>query len=494
MSEHAGLNALPESAPIVAIAGATGFIGRALGRALAPRCRLIGLSRGGTGSGPFAGPTGELRACDLFNLRDAERALDGATHGYYLVHSMMPSARLTQARFEDLDLICADNFARAARRAGLRQIVYLGGLTPAGDALSPHLRSRREVEGTLAAYGVPVTTLRAGLVIGAGGSSFEMMQRLVRRLPAMLCPRWTVTRTQPIALDDVVALLAFALDRAACFSRTFDVGAPEVTTYRQMMAELASLIGARRPLVKVPFLSPRLSSLWVSLIAGAPRALVAPLVRSLEHEMVARDRRLAEMAGLDEMSIREAMQRALEETARREAKSGSGAKPKAFVGAEKKRGGRSEPKVQSVQRMELPVGRDAAWAAAEYLRWLPVSLRRLVRVTTDGSVARFFLALLGTELLVLSHAPDRSGPDRQLFFVTGGALARTDSRPARFELRQIPGGRILLTAIHDYRPRLPWLVYSLTQALFHKLVMALFRRHLHRLPSPTEPARANAIN
>ena len=130
----------------------------------------------------------------------------------YLVHSMLPSAHLTQGNFRDFDLICADNFGRAAARNGVRQIIYLGGIVPAaanrGHALSSHLASRLEVENTLAASGVPVTALRAALVVGRGGSSFDILVKLVTRLPAMICPAWTSTRTQPIALSDVVALLA----------------------------------------------------------------------------------------------------------------------------------------------------------------------------------------------------------------------------------------------------------------------------------------------
>jgi len=172
----------------VAIAGASGFVGRALLSALSPSHDVIALGR--RASAEKTTPGLEWRACDLFNLRDAERALAGADVAIYLVHSMMPSAQLTQGRFDDLDLICADNFARAAEANGVRHIIYLGGLLPSsGSSLSRHLESRFEVERTLASRGVPVTTLRAGLIIGAGGSSFDMMARLVGRLPFMLGPQ-----------------------------------------------------------------------------------------------------------------------------------------------------------------------------------------------------------------------------------------------------------------------------------------------------------------
>jgi len=201
--------------PTVVIAGATGFVGRHLGRRLRERAHVIGLSRV---TPRQAGDAADAwRACDLLGLRNTERALEGAEYAYYLVHSMMPSARLTQGSFWDFDLIVADNFARAAQRAGVKQIIYLGGIVPGREVLSHHLTSRFEVERALQAYGVPVTTLRAGLVVGAEGSSFLAMARTLERLPVVFCPPWADTLSHPVALEDAVTLLAFCLgDRRTC--------------------------------------------------------------------------------------------------------------------------------------------------------------------------------------------------------------------------------------------------------------------------------------
>lgn len=469
----------------IVVAGASGFVGKALvGKLVAEGHEVIGLSR----RSRAAGPGGiAYRACDLFSLRDADEALAGADIAFYLVHSMMPSARLTQGRFEDFDLICADNFARAARRNQVKQLVYLGGILPGErDALSPHLQSRLEVERTLAGQGVPLTTLRAGLILGAGGSSFEIMRRLIERLPAMILPRWTATRAQPVALADVVHLLAFVVGREATHGRSFDVAAPEVTTYRELMAMLAEELRLRhRPSLPVPLLTPKLSRLWVTLITGAPKELVAPLIGSLEHEMLARNDDLAQMAGLRPMSLQEALRTALRDDANEPASERATA-PHAFVAPDPAL--RSGRLVRSVQRMTLPNGRDAAWAAHTYMRWLPRALRSIVFVDVDGNGrCVFYLGprRYGLQLLVLDYAPERSGPDRQLLYVTGGILftpAGPGVRPARFELRQILDGRTLITAIHDFHPRLPWLIYAATQALFHAWVMSRFRRHLARSP------------
>ncbi len=455
------------SLPTVVIGGGSGFVGQALAAQLSKRFRVIGLSR--SKRQPDA-HVSEWRKADLFNLREAERALEGARFAVYLVHSMLPSARLTQATFEDLDLICADNFARAAKQAGIEQIVFLGGLLPEHLELSPHLASRLEVEKTLGRYGTPVTVLRAGLVVGGGGSSFEMLTRLVRRLPLMIVPQWTLTRTQPVGVDDVVALLSFVVGNESCFGQTYDVGARERIDYRTLMALCAEVLGLARPMVSVPFFSPGFSRLWVSLVTGAPKALVAPLVESLRHEMLARDFRLFELARLEPTPLRVAMERALKEQA---------PTPRTYSAPSEK--GQTRPSlVRSVQRMPLPEPRDAKWAAEEYLRWLPRALRGLVRVEAgEAGKVTFFLVLMHLPLLVLEHAPERSTPDRQLFFVTGGALSRKDF-PGRFELRQALDGRTLLTAIHDFAPRLPWLLYVATQAQFHAWVMAAFRRHIAR--------------
>jgi uncharacterized protein YbjT (DUF2867 family) len=457
--------------PTLVVAGASGFVGQALAARLASSFRLVGLTRGRPAPG---GGYEEWRSCDLFSLKDAECALEGATYAVYLVHSMMPSARLTQGSFEDLDLICADNFARAARGAGVRQILYLGGLLPDVADLSRHLQSRREVELTLAGYGVPVTTLRAGLVLGAGGSSFQMMLRLVKRLPVMVVPKWTSTECQPIALDDVVELLAYCLGRPSCFGQTYDIGGPEVLTYRDMMDQTAQVLGVQRRMMKVPVISPGLSRLWVSAITGAPKELVAPLIQSLAHSMVVHDRRLQEEAGVPGLPFRAAIARAVLEEAREDQI------PTSPVAYQSPRAAVPAAGVRSVQRLPLPRGRDAAWVAEEYMRWLPGGMRPL-RVDVDGRrMCRFYVKGLGEPLLVLSFSPERSSADRQLFYITGGLLAADGGR-GRLELREAPDRRTVIAAVHDYRPRLPWLLYKNTQALVHLLVMHMFGRHLARI-------------
>jgi uncharacterized protein YbjT (DUF2867 family) len=479
ITNRTGTIAASDQKPLVVIAGASGFVGRALAGPLSERFRVVGLARG---AGPAEGPWSEWRRCDLLNLREAEQGLSGARYAVYLVHSMMPSARLTQASFADLDLLCADNFARAAARAGVEQIVYLGGLVPETPQLSLHLRSRLEVEASLERHGVAVTTLRAGLVIGGGGSSFEILSKLVRRLPAMVCPRWTQTRMQSVAVQDVVKLLAFAVGREDCYRQTFDVGAPEAVSYRDLMLICAEVLGVRRPMLPVRLFTPSLSRLWVSLVTGAPRALVGPLVESLKHEMVARDQRLADMAGLHPTPVRAAIEHAL-----------AFAPASATTLAPRRTTIAQASLVQSVQRMRLPPLRDARWAAGEYAHWLPRALRGLVRVEVGvDETVRFFVWPLKLPILILLPARERSTPDRQLYRLGEGLLSRKSER-GRLEFRQVLDGDTLLVAIHDYAPRLPWFIYLLTQAPFHASVMAAFRRHLARVLADTRRADAETV-
>ena len=446
----------------VVIAGASGFVGRALAPALAKSFEVIGLSRSSRAPG---GGFDEYRSCDLFSLKEAEEALQGVDYAVYLVHNMMPSARLTQGDFADLDVVCADNFARAAASAGVKQIVFLSGLVPEGKELSQHLESRREVERALAGHVVPVTTLRAGLILGGQGSSFQIMARLVERLPVMVCPRWTNTKTQAVALADVVQLLCGVIGREDHFDRTHDIGAPDVVTYKEMMQLTASAMGKSRFFVPSRVMSPGLSRLWISLITGAPKALVAPLVQSLKHEMISHDDGLAAELGIVRTPTKDAVRRAVHES--------DGTVPHAFRGARSQ--GRT---VRSVQRMQLPSGWSARQAAVEYMLWLPLFLSGLLRVDISSNERfSFVLAPFRKPLLELTRATERSGTDRQLFYVTGGLLSRPGGNP-RFELRQVLDGGTLLTVVHDYEPRLPWLLYVSTQALFHRWLMSRFASHL----------------
>jgi uncharacterized protein YbjT (DUF2867 family) len=455
----------------VLVTGASGFIGGRLIQALAPDHEVIALRRAAPSDSDRGGPI-EWRSCDLYSLVQTEAAVRGADVAVYLVHSMLPTARLTQASFEDTDVLLADNFARACERNGIQRIVYLGGLVPPEGDLSPHLLSRLEVEKVLASRGASVVSLRAGLILGGEGSSFQILMTLVKRLPVMICPAWTRSLTQPIAVEDTLRLLRYAIEHSELPAGSYDIGGRERLSYQQLMAVTAEALGVRRRFYSVPFFSPGLSLLWVRLITGASRNLISPLVQSLKHEMTVRNEALLKLAGPSEKPLRESLRQAL-----------AGARPLLRQATQLRLGFlRARTEVRSIQRLPLPTGWDAKRIALGYFNWLPRFLAPLVQVRERGEgLWSFRLLGLPLDLLRLKDAGPRSFPDRSLFWIVGGLLVAKDSpATARLEFRLVRGESFFLAAIHEFKPRLPWLVYRWTQAKIHLWVMRAFGRHLAR--------------
>ncbi|MFT9848243.1 NmrA family NAD(P)-binding protein [Aneurinibacillus sp. REN35] len=336
-----------EKKPTIAIAGASRFIGKALSLHLAADAHVIGLTckeRTNVELQNDGWPQMEWRKADLFSLAAIEKGLEDADYAFYLIHSVASSARLTQGKAQDMHLILADNFARAAKKAGVKQIIYLGELIPEDEqALTSHLRSQLEIEETLSAHGVPVTVLRTDIAS--------------RRV-------------------DAVKLLA------AC-------------------------IGMDNGDSPIP------------------------------------------VAALDKERKR----------------------------IRKKRFGNT---VRSVQRLLLPTGRNAAWMGGDYARWLSRTCKPFIRVEQVEGRMHFLLWGMKKPLLELTYSEERSTPDRVLYYITGGMLARIDPMRScgRLEFREVLSGTYVIVAIHEFVPRLPWLIYNATQALIHLWVMHQYGRSL----------------
>ena len=305
-------DAPPEAGRPVFVTGATGYIG---GR-LVPRLLQAGysvrcLARDGRklAARPWAG---DARVAvvqgDVADGSALVRAMRGCGAAYYLVHSMMAA----KGHFSEVDLGLARTFAAAAAEAGLSRIVYLGGLGETGEGLSEHLASRREVEHALAEGPVPVTALRAAIILGAGSASFEILRYLVERLPVMVTPRWVGTECQPIAVENVLHYLVACLGQASTAGRTIDVGGPEVLTYREMMREMARARGLpARWVVPVPFFTPRLSSLWIHLVTPLSSAIARPLAEGLRNRVVCRNDDAVRWMPQRLLPVREAIEAAL---------------------------------------------------------------------------------------------------------------------------------------------------------------------------------------
>lgn len=283
------------------VLGGSGVIGRALLPRLGADHDVVAVSRS---SRPSEDGVRWVRA-DAAEEATLDAAFDGADVVYHLVHS------LGAAGFEELDRVVADNVARAAGRSGARQIVYLGGLGDDDPDLSPHLRSRRETGERLAAGSVPVTTLRAAMVVGRGSAAFETIRSLVERLPAMICPRWVSTPTQPIALADAVSYLAGVAGLEQALGETYDIGGPEVMTYREMIERIARIRGKRRLIVEVPVLTPRLSSWWLHLVTPVGASVARPLIEGLRTPTVVRDPRIRELLPFELCPFDDAVRQAL---------------------------------------------------------------------------------------------------------------------------------------------------------------------------------------
>ena len=270
----------------VAVLGATGFIGRTLVPELAREHHVVAVSRTGAG---LENDRVKSVSGDVTDHAAMQRALAGVDVVYYLVHSLGASD------FSERDERAAATVADEAERAGVSQIVYLGGLGDDRSNLSPHLRSRAETATTLEHGAVPVTTLRAAMVVGRGSAGFETIVALVDRLPVMIAPKWVSMPTQPIALTDVIAYLAGVAGHDGAIGETFDLGGPDVLTYREMIEHIAALRGRRRAIVEVPILSPRLSSYWLHLVTPVRAGVARPLVEGLRNPTVVRDDRIRQL-------------------------------------------------------------------------------------------------------------------------------------------------------------------------------------------------------
>jgi len=446
----------------IVLAGATGFIGRWIIDRLQNDFNIIALSRKKVKINPNENVS--WRTVDLYSMSSTEKALEGADIAIYLVHSMQPSTRLNQGKFEDTDLLLADNFSRAAQKNKLQQIIYLGGILPKDKhQISNHLLSRYEVEKTLGARTTPLTSIRAGIIIGPGGSSFRIVTQLVKNLPLMGCPKWTKSKNQPIDVFDVLSLIKQCIGNPKTYNKNIEIGGKQVLTYMELLRKTAHLMSKKRLIFPMPFFTIGLSKWWVSVFSNSNINFVSPLVESLKHKMIPSDD-YSDLYKIDFTTMDISIKRALEH------------RPPVLPSFHEPESERNT--VRSVQRIYNPRKYNAQWVAKFYPMWLSKRFAGLINPRFDGSFLRFYL--FGIMLLELQLIEDRSTPNRQLFYITGGKLTkRTDL--GWLEFRSILDNEYVITAIHEYVPKLPWWIYKLTQAQLHLYVMRKFERELKSL-------------
>lgn len=288
----------------VLVTGATGFVGSRLVVALRDAGHdVIAMTRDADRYDPPSGIS--VVEGDVLDPESLTEGFD-ADAAYYLIHS------IGAEDFETRDRRAAENFRHAAEAGSIERIVYLGGLGDETDELSEHLRSRREVESVLADGPIPVTTLRAAIVIGDGSLSFELVEQLAGRLPVMITPKWVHTDCQPIAIEDVIGYLVGVLERPETAGGTYEIGGPEVLSYAELLRRTREQIAGRLIVVPVPVLSPRLSSMWLGLVTDVPRSTARPLIEGLRNPVVVTDDRLAEIVPVEPTPLETAIERALE--------------------------------------------------------------------------------------------------------------------------------------------------------------------------------------
>lgn len=243
----------------ILLTGASGYIGGNLLQSLKEDYEIVAISRNTKNKEDEENVT--WKEAELYSQIDIENVMEDIDIAIYLVHSMQPSSKLSQAKFKDMDAILADNFAWAAKQNGVKRIIYLSGIIPDDDKLSEHLNSRLECEKILGAYGIPVSTLRAGLIVGPKDSSFPILYNLVKRLPALVLPAWAYNRTHPVALKDVITGLTKVVKRRPKENESIDIGGPEEKTYKELFEETAEVVGKKLPMMDLPIIPIFLSKL-----------------------------------------------------------------------------------------------------------------------------------------------------------------------------------------------------------------------------------------
>ena len=443
----------------VLIIGASGFVGEHLGERLLKRSdfEIYGISR--SHRQEVKGSVNWLKV-DLYNLQEIENALDGIDYAIYLVHSMSPTAQLDQGNFQDYDIIMADNFSRAAKKSSLKQIIYLGGILSIDGQLSRHLLSRLEVENTLLQSGVPLTTLRAGMIIGQGGSSFTLLLRFVQKLKFIPLPPWSKLLTQPIDIENVLDYIEHCLANKKYYDKNYDIVGGEVLSYETLIKKICEATSLKRYFFHISELPIFFTSWAFRTLTNSPQTLVLPLMESVTHSVVATDERILRIETIKKIGLIDSIKKV--DTCIKN-------NPHAFLGSIKK-----SNTVRSVQRMQLPPNIRADVISFSYLHWLTKYFRHILIIEKKMQLLHIKLAFIKTPLLTLQHNYHKSEPDRQVFYIKGGLLVKNNIHGGIMEFREILNGKFLIVALHDYRPSLPWWIYVPTQAMLHRLIMKSF--------------------
>lgn len=465
----------------ILLTGASGYIGGHLKDQLKIHHDIIATSRNTSNKENEENVT--WKAADLFDLDEITEVMEGVDTAIYLVHSMMPNAKLTQANFEDMDALLADNFARAAKKQGVRHIVFMSGLIPNEDKLSAHLRSRLECEKILGSYGIPVSTLRAGLIIGAKGSSYPILKRLVERLPGMVLPSWAYNMIAPVSINDVINKLALLVERTPQHNESFDIIGPEIMNYKELIQRTAVVLNKRLPIVDLPIIPIWVSRYWVQLISKVPKEMVYPLMNSLVHDMIPQPERTHPDISIGEMTYEESVQQALDEENEMNENQNKSKKSSSSNSKEQIKD------VRAISRFRIPENYSMEDVSKTYAKFINNITLHLINGTINENEFNISLPFTNQFILKMERDMQDSSKDMIVYKIVGGNLALSNNGGnARFEFRRILDSNEAIIALQEYEPTLPWSVYKFTQANIHKSVMELFVNHMNNLADKDKEA------
>ncbi len=442
----------------VTIAGASGFIGKNLIAELQSEFDVRCLSR-------FQKQDISVNwvKADLFSYTSTAKALEETDVAIYLVHSMLPSSKLFQGNFEDTDLLLADNFARACKKNNIKQIIYLGGVVPISGS-SKHLESRLEVEEVFKSTGISLTVLRAGMVVGDGGSSFEILKSLVLNLPAMILPKWTENRTQVIYLDDLITVIKNSIGNETFLNKTFDIVTGEYITFKELIVQTSNYFKLNKPMIPVPINYTSFSKLWVSLFGEADIELVSPLIDSLLCDFPAHETPSEVKPFINYKTYAEMLEKISKERLKpKEVKNFSGVK-----------------NVRSIQRLPNCKNFSQEEVSDMYINWLPKHMRFFICANREGDYLKFKITGFSSPLLTLRKIKETGSLERVKFHIVGGILTKSKNT-GWLEFRRVADGKYTLASINEFIPSLPWYFYKYTQAPIHASVMKSFGDYLRKI-------------
>lgn len=453
----------------ITIAGASGFIGSNLIEHLKKNQELeiTALSRSKKAS---PNPSIKWKKLDLFSMTSSSKAFEDTDVAIYLVHSMLPSSRLFQGNFYDTDLLLADNFVRACLKNKVKHIIYLGGLLPEGK-ISPHLKSRIEVEDVIKNSGIDYTLVRSGLVVGDKGSSFKILKNLVYNLPVMILPKWTETYTQIIHVDDLITLFDSFIHDTTFKNKTLNSVTKEKLIYVDLIKGLARWFKKKRLYISLPLNITSFSKLWVTLFGRSNYSLVSPLIDSLTCDFSKVEPEPSIQEDIKFKTYKQMLKTINPPVSEREERK------------KKSKKIRAENQVQSIQRLTegLDGFTDILEISKAYCTWLTNYLGFMVNVNNQKTKIFFTFFLVKKPLIVLELNEKTLTKTRAKYSIKEGLLV-SKKNTGTLEFRFIAEKKYLLCYIHNFVPSLPWYIYKFTQAKFHAFVMYQFGKYLKSKP------------